>query len=319
MTSKEKAKKLQEISDSLEEWGKYNEKVTNAAEWSTPTAKQIIRKAMTLLVDNLALLNECKNKYGCFNPLTQCFMAIEQAASWTKTKDLGDCRAWTRDFTGSHLWGGEKRSLADECIRYANEVDRVTGQDTKRELREMHKLYQTNTFKFVVIPLVAMFFLGIPAWIALFHKTDNDTGDNSHAKVDSSAYRPLASQIRGQLIAELKMIHSQHDNLDVAFLIRPEKSLRARDNIANDLADILVASGFKAKAGAPMITNLNGNVVMILNPDYTELANKLFKVIARFINTRFQGLEDTEHSRGMFDIHIIGDPLFSASGVVTFR
>ncbi len=90
MTSKEKAKKLQEIADALEEWGKYNEKVTNVAEWGTPEAKQIIRKAMTLLVDNLALLNECKNKYGCFYPLTQCFMAIEQAASWTKTKDLGD-------------------------------------------------------------------------------------------------------------------------------------------------------------------------------------------------------------------------------------
>lgn len=140
--NKEKAKRLHEIVDALEEWGKHNEKVTNAAEWSTPAAKQIIRKAMKLLVDNLALLNECKNKYGCFNPLTQCFMAIEQAASWTKTKDLGDCRAWTSDFTERHLWGGEKRSLADECIRYANEVDRETEQDTKSEregMIEVHK------------------------------------------------------------------------------------------------------------------------------------------------------------------------------------
>ena len=136
MTSKEKAKKLHEIADALEEWGKYNEKVTNAAEWDTPEAKQIIRKAMTLLVENLALLNECKNKYGCFSSLSQCFMAIEQAASWPKTKDLGDCRAWTSDFTESPLWGGEKRSLADECVRYANEVDRETEQgnkDTKNE------------------------------------------------------------------------------------------------------------------------------------------------------------------------------------------
>lgn len=128
---------MHEIADALEEWGKYNEKVTNAAEWGTLEAKQIIRKAMTLLVDNLALLNECKNKYGCFYPLTQCFIAIEQAASWTKTTDLGDCRAWIRDFTERHLWGGEKRSLADECIRYANEVDRETEQDTKREQEGM--------------------------------------------------------------------------------------------------------------------------------------------------------------------------------------
>jgi hypothetical protein len=131
MTSREKAEKLHEIADTLEEWGKYNEKVTNSAEWGTPEAKQIIRKAMTLLVDNLALINECKNKYGCFSPLQQCFTAIEQAASWPKTKDLGDCRSWSRDFTVCHLWGGDKRSLADECVRYANKVDKETEQENK--------------------------------------------------------------------------------------------------------------------------------------------------------------------------------------------
>lgn len=137
MTSKEKAKKLYEIADALEEWGKYNEKVTNAAEWGTPEAKQIIRKAMTLLVDNLVLLNECKNKYGCHSPLQQCFVGIEQVASLLETKDLGDYRGWTRDFTERHLWGGEKRSLADECIRYANEVGKETKQDTKSEREGM--------------------------------------------------------------------------------------------------------------------------------------------------------------------------------------
>lgn len=178
MTNKEKAKKLHEIACALEEWGKYKEKVTNAAEWDTPEAKQIIRKAMTLLVYNLALLNECKNKYGCFNPLTQCFMAIEQAASWPKTKDLGDCRAWTHDFTKIHLWGGEKRSLADECIRYANEVNSETEQATKNELGEMSKWYQTNTFKFVVIPLlgiIVMAIVGIPAWISIIRKADQNS------------------------------------------------------------------------------------------------------------------------------------------------
>jgi len=142
MISKEKAKKLHEIADSLEEWDKYNEKVTNSSEWSTPTAKQIIRKAMTLLVDNLALLNECKNKYGYFNPLTQCFMAIEQAASWPETKDLADCQSWTRDFTERHLWGGEKRSLADECVRYANKVARETEQGTDKKIYKGEEAWQ---------------------------------------------------------------------------------------------------------------------------------------------------------------------------------
>ena len=145
MTNKEEPKKLHEIADALGEWAKYNEKATNATEWDTGAAKQIIRKAMTLLVNNLALLNECRSKYGCFNPLQICFDAVEQAASFSKTKDLGDLSAWTSDFTESPLWGGEKRSLADECVRYANEVDRETEQgnkDTKNEregMIEVHK------------------------------------------------------------------------------------------------------------------------------------------------------------------------------------
>ena len=173
MTSKQKAKKLHEIADALEEWGKYNEKVTNVAEWGTSVAKQIIRKAMTLLVDNLVLLNECKNKYGCYSPLQQCFVAIEQAASWPKTKDLGDCKGWTNDFAECRLWGGEQRSLADECVRYANEVDKETERGRK-ESKKKENFYQTNTFKFVVIPLLGilvMALMGIPAWILLFNKT----------------------------------------------------------------------------------------------------------------------------------------------------
>jgi len=131
MTNKEKAKKLHEIADALGKWGKYNEKVTNAAEWNTPEAKQIIRNAITLLVDNLGLLNECKNKYGLHGFLKQCFTNIEQAASWPKTKDFGDYQGWRQDFTERPLWEGEKRSFADECVRYANEVDKETEQENK--------------------------------------------------------------------------------------------------------------------------------------------------------------------------------------------
>ncbi|MCK4827690.1 hypothetical protein KA005_68820, partial [bacterium] len=160
MTSKEKAKKLHEIADALEEWGKYNEKVTNSAEWGTPAAKQIIRKAMTLLVDNLVLLNECKNKYGFHSPLQQCFVAIEQAASLPKTKDLGDYRAWTRDFTERQLWGGEKRSLADECLRYAEELARELDEEDTRSNKgraygesgdeDFEKVFQENLIAFLI-------------------------------------------------------------------------------------------------------------------------------------------------------------------------
>jgi len=143
--NKEKAKKLHEIADALEEWRKYDEKITNTAEWNTAAAKQIIRKALTLLVNNLVLLNECKNKYGYHNPLRQCFMAIEHAASLPETKDLGDFWSWTGDFTKRHLSGGERRSLAGECVRYANKVNSETekvagdGRDNKTTTPEPEK------------------------------------------------------------------------------------------------------------------------------------------------------------------------------------
>ncbi len=187
MTSKQKAKKLHEIADALEEWGKYNEKVTNVAEWGTSVAKQIIRKAMTLLVDNLVLLNECKNKYGCYSPLQQCFVAIEQAASWPKTKDLGDCKGWTNDFTECRLWGGEQRSLADECVRYANEVDKETERG-REESKKKENFYQTNTFKFVIIPLLVALFLGIPSWLSLRGKMDVPKTEKSIVVPDPNNY-----------------------------------------------------------------------------------------------------------------------------------
>ena len=155
VTNKEKSKKLHETADALEEWGKYNKNVSNAAEWSTPAAKQIIRKAMTLLVDNLALLNECRSKYGCHSPLHQCFLEIEQAASLPKTNDLGNCRAWVGDFTERHLWGGEKRSFADECVRYANELNRETEQGNE-EPKKKFSLKKIVTLIFFLAALTTL-------------------------------------------------------------------------------------------------------------------------------------------------------------------
>ena len=128
MTSKEKAKKLYEIVDVLKEFKEYTKGRTDQATRNTPKARQLVRKAMTLLADNLKLLNECKNKYGCHSPLQECFECIEQAASFLRTKDLGDYSYWVCNFCKPRLWDGVKRSFADECMRYANEVDREINE-----------------------------------------------------------------------------------------------------------------------------------------------------------------------------------------------
>ncbi len=128
MTSKEKAEKLYEIVDVLKEFKEYTKGRTDQATRNTPKARQLVRKAMTLLADNLKLLNECKNKYGCHSPLQECFECIEQAASFLRTKDLGDYSYWVCNFCKPRLWDGVKRSFADECMRYANEVDREISE-----------------------------------------------------------------------------------------------------------------------------------------------------------------------------------------------
>jgi len=132
-------------------------------------------------------------------------------------------------------------------------------------------------------------------------------------------YRPLSSELRAQLVTALRTIRNQYSDFDVKFSVTPERGNRVRDKVANELARLLADSGFEAKTTRPMITNLNGTVLIILNPDDTEFVNQLCKVVGRFINIRFQGLEDSNLLKGTLKIHIIGDPLFSPDGVVTFR
>jgi hypothetical protein len=54
-------------------------------------------------------------------------------------------------------------------IHEAGEAGKVPSQETEQK----EKWYQTNTFKYVVIPLVIALFVGIPAWLSLCNKTDH--------------------------------------------------------------------------------------------------------------------------------------------------
>jgi len=53
------------------------------------------------------------------------------------------------------------------------ELSDSQNSSTKDE-KDSVKWYQTNTFKFVVIPLVVALFLGIPAWLSIGNKTDEE-------------------------------------------------------------------------------------------------------------------------------------------------
>ena len=73
----------------------------------------------------------------------------------------------------------EKQRASPKDKRELEEIGQE-NKDTKREqLGEMSKWYQTNTFKFVVIPLLGILVVGIPAWIALFRKPNQLTTANN--------------------------------------------------------------------------------------------------------------------------------------------
>lgn len=132
-------------------------------------------------------------------------------------------------------------------------------------------------------------------------------------------YRPLSPEIKRELVSGLQEVRNRYRDLDVNLSITPEKGNQTRDKVARELSSLFVESGFQAKATGPVMTNLKGEVLIMLNPNDVEFANELYKVIGRFINTRFNGWEDANLPKGTMKIHIIADPLFSPDGIVTFR
>ena len=132
-------------------------------------------------------------------------------------------------------------------------------------------------------------------------------------------YRPLSLQLRQEIVLSLQRFKSQYSDFDMKLSVTSEKSNRNRDYVAKDLARLFEDAGLEAKTTSPLITNLNGDVFITLNPADLKLANQLSQVMVKFINIKFQGREDQTLPRGTFKIHVAGDPLFSTEGVVSFR
>ena len=90
-----------------------------------------------------------------------------------------------------------------------------TETDTKREPGEMRKWYQTNTFKFVIVPLVVALFLGIPAWLSLCNKTDH----SPTASTNIFAYVSKDGTILGSKNFPWKISKSKDKEDNVVYII----------------------------------------------------------------------------------------------------
>lgn len=130
--TKPKPKILQEIAEALKEWGKYNQEDADEATRQSPKARQATKNAMELLLDNLGLLYEVRQEYGCHQPLQKLFGRLSDVASKRDKPetDLGAYWVWGRDFTQPQLCMGNV-SFIDECLRWAS-LERAKAKGSQK-------------------------------------------------------------------------------------------------------------------------------------------------------------------------------------------
>jgi len=135
-TVKGKVKILNEITESLKEWGKYNQEDADNDTRNSPDAGQTTKNTIELLLDNLALLNEVRQEHGCHGPLQCLFDWLGDLASKRDkpNTDLGAYWCWGKDFTQPKLSAGKNISFLDECFRWTSLV-RAKAQASQKTNR----------------------------------------------------------------------------------------------------------------------------------------------------------------------------------------
>ena len=71
---------------------------------------------------------------------------------------------------------------------YLRKPEENSLQELEHTQIKKEKWYQTNTFKFVVIPIVVALFLGIPSWLSLRDKTDLPKSETSIVAPEPNNY-----------------------------------------------------------------------------------------------------------------------------------
>ena len=213
--------------------------------------------------------------------------------------------------------GGNISAGGDIIVGKENRKNSTRQDTTLSAKRESEKFWQPNTFKFVVIPLVVALFLGLPSWFLLISKRE------PHNKTDlTNVYCPISSEIRKEIVINMRRIRNKFRNLDIKISSTSDKGNRLRQRVAEEIAGILVSAGFEAKADSPIIrfSNDTSDVVIKFNENDTELVTDLCKVLNRFFkHTSFSVNKNPNLQSGELQIIIVGDPLFSSDGTVTFQ
>jgi hypothetical protein len=145
--------------------------------------------------------------------------------------------------------------------------------------------------------------------------------DTVRSLATRDSYRPLSPNIKQQVVGQLKAIAAEvGTNLTIEVMV--ENGSVSRQRVAKALVDVLIEAGVSTKGPSGMTSFFQGvpsTMSFELNPDDLTLANRIAGAVGLFINQQMEGVNRPKQAHGLFKIHLVGEPLFSADGVVTFK
>jgi hypothetical protein len=149
-----------------------------------------------------------------------------------------------------------------------------------------------------------------------------DDLQNVRSLATQDVYKPLAEDHKDKMIAALRVLHARYSTQTPSVTIVVQQGSSARSKVANDLNQYLREAGWKSEVKSAMLfyKGMPPDISIELHPEDISLVDQLSSIIGTFfINKRFTGIKKHDFSRGHVEITINGDPLFTESGIVTFR
>lgn len=221
-----------------------------------------------------------------------------------------------------YLWFGPMRTLKQSNSRLINELSQAQAEVTtlRDKKGELHR--ENLHLKELLDPIRKKAELIYPELetAAAIAKVAQDVQD-VRSLATEDRYKQLSPARRDRLVTSLKALLAQQTNPPrIILLVQQGNSARMR--VANDLKGMLTAAGFSIDLRPAMIFHegVPPDVSVSLHPSNTEFVKQLVNLVGTiFINRQFVGRQKDEAPTTEVTIKIIGDPLFSEEGVVSFR
>jgi hypothetical protein len=135
-------------------------------------------------------------------------------------------------------------------------------------------------------------------------------------------YKPLVQDRKQKMVAALRLLHVQDTTLQQSVTISCQQGSSTRTKVANDLKKYIQEAGWKVEMSSGMFvySKVPPDITIKQHLDDILLGKQFGDIIGEnFINEQIDPIVRNRSSRGHLEITINGDPLFSESGVVTFR